>query len=149
MADYPIARGFHFRADFESITDEKNDFMFQEISGLSVDVETEEVVEGGENRFVHKLPVRTKYADITLKRAIAVGTALNTWILDAIYKYKYRPTIVNVSLLNENHQPLITWKIVNAFPIQWSVTDFNAESDSLVIESLKLNYDYFTIEKPR
>jgi phage tail-like protein len=52
---------------------------------------------------------------------------------------------VQVSLLNEQHQPLKTWKIVNAWPKKWTVSDFNAQENSLVVETLELSYSYYTI----
>ena len=41
---------------------------FQDVSGLSFEIETETFVEGGENRFEYKLPKRIKYPNLVLKR---------------------------------------------------------------------------------
>ena len=53
------------------------------MSGLSVEYDVEEFKEGGENRFTHKLPVRTKYADLVLKRGMLTGSAAvnGSWLL--------------------------------------------------------------------
>ena len=51
--------GFHFKVEFMGIGND-NDSRFQSVSGLTVEYETESFKEGGENRFEHKLPVRTK-----------------------------------------------------------------------------------------
>jgi phage tail-like protein len=53
--------GFHFLVVFELFPQTPNDFRFQEVSGLEVDMEMEQVKEGGQNRFTHNLPVRNRY----------------------------------------------------------------------------------------
>ena len=47
-----------------------NDVRFTEVGGLSLEVTTEEVAEGGENRFIQKYPGRVKYPELVLKRGL-------------------------------------------------------------------------------
>jgi phage tail-like protein len=42
---------------------------------------------------------------------------------------------------------LMTWHIVNAYPTKWTVSDLNASNNAVMIETLQLFYQYFTIEK--
>ena len=137
--------GFHFSVVFELAFQTPQDFRFQEVQGLSVNVETEEFREGGENRFVHKLPKRTKYSEITLKRGMFIGSGIVLWCRNAIENFDFQPTNVIITLLNEEHLPISGWYVVNAYPTMWSVSDFNAEENKLVVESLKLNYNYFKV----
>src|SRR3954453_14066670 len=151
MTEYYPPWGFHFRVEFSG-SKEKNDVRFQSVSGLSVEYDTEEYKEGGENRFIHKLPVRTKYPDLVLKRGMLIGTGVPTtnavvgWLLAAFRDREFRPDDVNVILLNEKSEQLRTWKVAHAIPKKWSVSDFNAMESSLVIETLELSYRYFTVE---
>ena len=142
--NYPPV-GFHFAVVFELFLQTSNDFRFREVQGLSVTIETEEFKEGGENRFVHNLPVRTKYSDITLKRGMFIGLGIVLWCRNAIENFDFQPTNVTITLLNENHLPISAWYIVNAYPVSWVVSDFNAEESKIVIESIKLNYNYFKV----
>ena len=137
--------GFHFAVFFELFPITHNDFRFQEVSGLTVTVETEEFAEGGENRFKHKLPKRTSYGQLELKRGLFVGSGIVKWAIDAIENFQFAPTNVTVALLNEFHVPLQAWYVVNAYPIEWSVSGFNAQSSEVVIESIKLNYNYYNV----
>ncbi|MEO1517071.1 MAG: phage tail protein [Bacteroidota bacterium] len=141
-AIYPPV-GFHFSVDFELSSAGQNDFRFQQVNGLSVTVETEEYAEGGENRFIHHLPKRTKYADLSLSRGMFVGSGIIDWCRDAIENFEFQPINITISLLNESHEPLSAWYVVGAFPLEWSVSDFNAEESKLVIEQIKLKYRYF------
>lgn len=137
--------GFQFLVSFRGLIDSSLDCRFQSVSGLSVEYEMETFKEGGENRFEHKLPVRTKYTDLVLKRGHLVNSALIKWCLDAFEKRQIEPVTVVVTLLNEHHAPLKTWMIYNAWPKKWSVSDFNAQENSLVIDTLELCYSNFKI----
>ena len=106
----------------------------------------EEYKEGGENRFSHKLPGRTKYADLVLKRGMLTDSALIAWFMDAFRDRVFEPTDVNVILMNEAGDPLRTWKIVQAIPKKWSVSDFNSGENTVVIETMELSYRYFNIQ---
>lgn len=137
--------GFYFIVEFENLGTE-NDTKFQSVSGLSVDIETEEIAEGGENRFKHKLPVKTKFPNLVLKRGILLDSELIKWCKDSIENFFFSPKNLTVKLLNENKEPLITWKIVHAFPVKWDVEAFSAEESKLVAETIELTYNYFTTE---
>lgn len=148
MASYYPPVGFHFKVEFPSEiedADTTNDYQFQSVSGLSVDLETEEIAEGGENRFKHKIPVRTKYPNLVLKRGMLVGSGLIKWCRKALEDFEIVPVDLTVKLQNEVHQPLLTWNIVHAYPVKWDPGDFNAEENKLVIETLELSYYYFKI----
>ena len=147
MAGYYPPVGFHFRVEFSDISKNDNDTRFQSVTGLSVEYDMETFKEGGENRFEHSLPVRTKYPDLVLKRGYLVsGSDIFKWCKKAFQEREFQPANLIISLLNENHEPLKTWNVVGAWPKKWSVSDFNAESSAIVIETLELRYQFFTIQ---
>lgn len=137
--------GFHFGVRFLGMN-QQVDQEFQQVTGLSVEVELEEIAEGGENRFKHKLPKGSKYGDLTLKRGLSPHSQVLEWCRKAVEELDIVPYDLQISLLDAQHMPLATWTVVNAYPIQWSVADFHAEESKVVIESLKLGFDYFTLK---
>ncbi|CAL2062760.1 phage tail protein [Tenacibaculum sp. 190524A05c] len=137
--------GFHFKVDFKNLSTKDKDISFQSVSGLTVDLETEEIAEGGENRFKHKIPVRSKFPNLVLKRGMLMDSEVIKWCKKALENFEIEPVDINVMLLDENHEALQTWNIVKAYPIKWSVGDFNAEENKLVIETIELTYQYFNI----
>ncbi|HZV69395.1 MAG TPA: phage tail protein [Saprospiraceae bacterium] len=145
MVDYYPPWGFYYKVEF-SISKGKNDVRFQTVSGLSVEYDTEEFKEGGENRFTHKLPIRTKYADLVLKRGMLIDSDVTKWCLAAFRDRDFKPADLSIILMNEKSEPLRTWNVSHAIPKKWSVNDFNANENSIVIESLELIYRYFTIK---
>jgi phage tail-like protein len=137
--------GFHFKVEVLGIGND-NDSRFQSVSGLTLEFDVETIKEGGENRYEHKLPGRSKYPDLTLKRGLLTDSSIIKWCTDALQNRDIQPAILRVSLLNETHEPVMTWKIHNAWPRKWSVSDFNATDNSLVIETIDICYSYFEVE---
>ena len=145
MAVYYPPVGFHFRVEFTLDGMQDGDVRFQEVSGLSAELGIEEVVEGGENRFPHRLPTRAKYSNLILKRGLLTDSRLIDWCSDAIENFDFEPTTVNVTLLNENHEPVSeSYSFVRAWPVKWAVSDFKAQENSIVVETLELAYNYFS-----
>jgi phage tail-like protein len=145
MTDNYPPWGFYYRVEF-GISQNKHDISFQTVSGLSVEYEMEEYKEGGENRFVHKLPVRTKYADMVLKRGMLTDSEVIQWCFRAFRDREFKPADINVILMNEKGEPLRTWKVAQAIPKKWLISDLNANENAVVIETLELTYRYFTIQ---
>jgi phage tail-like protein len=151
VTEYYPPLGFCYKVEF-SISKERNDVRFQTLSGLSVEYDMEEYREGGENRFVHKLPVRTKYADMVLKRGMLTGptvlggNSVVRWFLDAFRERVFVAADVTVLLLNEKSEQVRAWKVAHAVPKKWTVSDFNSGESSLVIETLELSYQYFSVQ---
>ena len=144
MATYPFT-GFHFRVSFESLPPADTDFRFQEVSGLEVEMEMESFTEGGQNRFTWQLPKRARYSDIVLKRGLFTGSTVLAWCRDAFENFIFLPVNITISLLNEKHEPVQSWYVVNAIPKKWSVSGFNAQENSIVVESITLGCQYFTM----
>lgn len=147
MANYYPPLGFHFKVEVLGLAPGGNDVRFTEVSGLSVELGTEEVAEGGENRFLQKYPGRAKYPELVLKRGLLLSSEITAWIRECVEDLNIQPKNIDVKLLNEKHQPLMTWHLVNAYPTKWAVSDFNATNNAVVIESLQFFYQYFTVDK--
>ena len=144
-ASYPPV-SFHFQVKFideKGAWDFDSDFRFQSVSGLDASLETSSFAEGGENRFTHALPTRARYPNLILKRGLITDSLLIDWCEDAIIYLNIYPLNVDIGLLDDSHQPLIIWTAVHAYPVRWSISEFNAEQNQLAIETLELKYQYF------
>lgn len=146
MSVYLPPVGFHFKAEFDVPGAGEKDVRFREVSGLTMELEEQAYNEGGENRFSHKLPVRGRYPDLVLKRGLLTDSGLRKWVVDAVQDLVIQPATVWITLLNESHEPLQTYTVIGAWPKKWTISDFNAESSELVIETLDLAYRYFRVD---
>ena len=144
MVYYPPV-GFHFKVEVSGLSSNADDVRFTEVGGLSMEVGTEEVAEGGENRFAQKYPTRVKYPELVLKRGFLTSSEILDWIEDCVENLEIEPKDIFVKLLNEEHEPLMTWHIVKAYPTKWSVSDLNSTNNAVVIETLQLAYQSFSL----
>lgn len=147
MAHYYPPVGFHFKVEVLGLPANDADVCFTEVSGLSVEMGTEEIPEGGENRFVQKYPTRAKYPELVLKRGLLRDSEVWKWTRQCIEDFRIEPKSVDIKLLNEKHEPLMTWHVVGAYPTKWAVSDLNAANNAVVVESLQLFYQYFTVDR--
>ncbi len=115
------------------------DIRFQKVSGLSVEVETEPVSEGGQNLYTQRLPKGIKYNNLVLERGMVVGSPLNLEFNATMSLFKFVTSNVLVTLLDESKAPLAAWLFLKAYPVKWSTSELNAEP-ALVIDTLELSY---------
>ncbi len=140
--------GFHFKVEVLGLARALGDYVrVTDVGGLSFELAAEEVPEGGENRFVQRYPQRAKYPDLVLKRGLLKSSAIWDWTRDCIENLDIQPKNVDVKLLNEKHEPLMTWHLIGAYPVKWAVSDLSASSNAYVVETLQLAYQYFTVDK--
>lgn len=135
--------GFHFMVVFEMFPQTPQDVRFQSVSGLNVSISPETIAEGGENRFKHQFPSVPEYNKLILKRGLFLGSFVSHWCRNSIENFDFQPKNILISLLNAEHIPLNVWHVFNAYPTRIEISDFNAEQNSLVVETLELTYQYF------
>ena len=141
MNDYPLVK-FHFQVEWGGTK-----IGFTEASGLDVETELIEYRHGASPEFSKtKMPGMQKYSNITLKRGSFQGDNeyfewWNTVKLNTIDRRD-----ITISLLNEEHEPLIVWKIKNAWPLKVQSTDLKADGNEVAIETLELAHEGLTME---
>ncbi|WP_343669960.1 phage tail protein [Chitinophaga sp.] len=134
--------GLYFKVSFAGILGvlESN---FTEVSGISVAITPEEVKEGGENRFTHRLPSPPKYGNLVLKRGMVIGSPLISWAEACINDFQIKPKTVVVQLLNDDGKPISHWTFYNAYAVKMDFSGLVAKEAQVVIETLELSYDFF------
>jgi phage tail-like protein len=142
--DYPPS-AFYFKVVL-SATAGMADTSFQEVSGITSEVTTEDVIEGGENRYVHKLPKGVTHGNLELKRGIASMTSpLVIWcrsVMEMDFAVPIVPMPIAVYLMNADKIPIRAWTFANAYPIKWEVESFNSTKNEVAIEKIVLSYTY-------
>jgi phage tail-like protein len=141
---------FYFEVKIVGITT-PGDSSFAEADGLDAELGVTEIKEGGENRFTHRLPDRAARKNLTLKRGVMTASSdLAKWCKDTIESDFSSPLTtrdINVSLLNEDGQPLLVWTFSNAWPTKWSVSSLDSKKNEVALETLEFAYTYSTRAK--
>ena len=139
---YPSV-GFYFQVSLDN-----ESYSFKEVSGISLEINTEEITEGGENRFKYRVPTGAKYNNLELKRGLlAKNSNLMTWInntLNSEFDKPITPKALEISLLNEEGNKVMSWSFVGAWPISQNSSSLNAIENEVLIESIIFSYNYFT-----
>ena len=116
------------------------DIFFQKVSGLGSSVETMTVEEGGQNLYTQSLPKKITYENLVLDRGVVVGSPLVIEFNRTMSLFKFTPSNVLVTLLDNTRIPIAGWLFMKAYPVKWSVSDLDADSNSVVIEHMELTY---------
>src|SRR5262245_41813164 len=105
---------------------------FSDVSGLGTEMTLMEYRNGNEkqNR-VRKIPGLHKAADATFKRGIVGATNFWTWIKDTRTSPATQRNLT-ITLLDEQRNPVMTWKLLNARPMKWTGPTLAAKSSSEV-----------------
>jgi phage tail-like protein len=126
---------------------------FTEVSGLSVQIDTEDLIEGGQNHYVHKLPGRLKWPNLVLKRGITDSDNLFEWFAKcsgdgfADAGNKIEPMHGAVTLLDSRGEPVRRWNFVEAYPVKWTGPKLAASSRDVAVEELEVCHCGFKPEK--
>jgi phage tail-like protein len=120
---------------------------FIEVSGLDISIDVTEFREGSDpSQIAHKIPGFTKYSNITLKRGIVKGdNDFFNWIKTKNLNQVERRDII-IKLLDQNHQPIMSWKAVNAFPVKLTGPVLSANASDVAIEELELAHEGLIVE---
>lgn len=141
MAEYPLPK-FHFQVEWGGTK-----LGFSEVSGLDVETEVIEYRDGIMPEYGKiKMPGMQKYGNLTLKRGIfqSDNEFYEWWNTVKLNTIERRD--ITISLLNEEHEPVMTWKIKNAWPVKVQSTDLKADGSEVAIETLELAHEGLTME---
>jgi phage tail-like protein len=140
MAKYPLPK-FHFQVQWGG-----ERIGFTEVTGLDMQVEAIEYREGSSPQYSKiKQPGMHKFSNITLKRGTMDGDSdFYKWINEISLNKVTRRDIV-ISLLNETHAPVMTWKALQAFPVKLQASDLKSDGNEVAIETLELAHEGLNI----
>ncbi|MCW2247939.1 phage tail-like protein [Azospirillum fermentarium] len=126
----------------------QSDASFQEVSGLDARIDVEELQEGGENRYVHRLPKPTRASNLVLKRGFVTGASyLATWAGQTVGSTYAAPITTNtivVMLLGTDRSPLAAWNFERAWPVRWVTGPFDSMKNDVLTEVLEFSYSTVT-----
>ena len=133
--------GYKFRVDIGGIPFGGYDY----VSGLGIDLDIEEVQEGGRNESTIKLIGYGKPRPITLRRGLTDAKQLQDWIAEVINglntgENKFRKPVSIVQLDTEGNDARI-FSVQNAFPDHHSVGPWDSLKSQFTEEEISIYHD--------
>jgi phage tail-like protein len=122
---------------------------FMEVTGLEVSIAVEEINEGGENSYVHKLPGRMSWPNLVLKRGITQNDALLTWLSKssgeqfAANANTLTRSTAAITLMGAGGARLRAWDFDGAYPVKWRGPTFAVTSEDMAVEELEIAHHGF------
>lgn len=139
--EYPVPK-FHFQVEWGA-----SKIGFTEVTGLDATREVIEYREGSSKEYSKiKMPGLTSFSNLTLKRGSISkdNDFYNWWVSNKLATVDRRD--ITISLLNEEHEPVITWKVKNAWPSKVTSTDLNSDDNGVAIETMEIVHEGLTID---
>jgi phage tail-like protein len=127
---------------------------FSEVSGLNIGHEVTTYKEsatggGGPGPRVLHMPGQPTSPNITLKKGIVRGQSVATlyrWI-DSIKLNQVDKKDIFIRLCDETGAPVISWRVINAFPVKLDAPSFDSKSNDVAVESMELRADRVSIDE--
>lgn len=122
---------------------------FTEFQLPTLTLETQEIKEGGQNTYVHKLPVRTTPGTVTLKHGVLYGSELFSWYMQVMkgdMKNAVREVVVGMFNITPDPELIMVWGFFGAYPIKWTGPTLKADDRAVAIESIEFVHHGFVVE---
>lgn len=141
---YPLPV-FHFLVKFGT-----EQLGFTEVSGLTQERQLIEYRAGDFPEYSSiKFVGMAKYSNITLKRGIMQSdNKFFEWLSSGMKLSKVDRKDLTISLLNEKHEPVMTWKVSRAFPVKLEGPQLKATGNEVAIESIEIAHEGLELENP-
>ena len=140
-AQYPMVT-FHFTVEWGG-----RRAGFSEVTGLTQENQAIEYRDGSFPEYSSiKMPGLRKFSNIVLKRGVLKSdNDLFKWLSTVKLNTVERRSLV-ISLLNEEHQPVMVWKVTNAFPVKVDGPQLKAMTNEVAIETVELAHEGLEVQ---
>lgn len=120
---------------------------FSDVSGINTEITLMEYRQGNDKEnHVRKIPGMHKSGDVTLKRGIMGQTNFLEWI-NVTRSDPTHKRVVKITLQDEQRNPILRWKLVNARPMKWTGPTLAAKGGSdVAMEELVIASEGFEFE---
>lgn len=142
MATYPLPV-FHYK-----VTWNNQEVGFSDVSGLTQEIQVIEYRDGGTkpSQGSVKRPGFIKYTNITLKRGIVdKNSDFFDWFNNGGSPGVERRTLA-ISLLNDGGDPVMTWTVLQAWPVKLEGPGLKATGNEIAIESIELVHEGLSVK---
>lgn len=109
---------------------------FTECDLPDIELDIEEIKEGGQNDYPHQLPGRRKAARISLKNGVGKSSLLEWYF--SVLDGKIERKNVTVALLDSLQDTVMVWELEGAFPFKWTGPQLRTHENTIAIQTLDL-----------
>jgi phage tail-like protein len=139
---------FNFLVDLGTGDTASVDAGFEECGPFSAWLDLVEYRNGNDKENgVRKLTGLARYEDVTFRRGVIGSLSLWAWLEQVRNGDQGALRNVTVSLQNEAHDAVaMTWKLLRARPVRWTVDPLSARRSEIAVEELVLAYESLEVQ---
>lgn len=116
---------------------------FNSCDGLGAQVEIHTLEEGGNNQYVHQLPTRIKYPNITLSRPLTAATAkIAAWF--ATMPDRVQPKTGEIVAMRGDGSVVARWSLRGVVPVSWSGPNLSPDNPKVATETIVVAHHGFS-----
>jgi phage tail-like protein len=116
--------------------------VFAKCDGLKATYAVKTYEEGGQNNFVHQLPGRLSYENITLVRGVSEESlALAGWF--ASFQAAVKRSTGRITVMDATGSEVVTWNLMGVVPVSWSAAGIDAAGNGVLLETLVIAHEGF------
>jgi len=134
--NYPLPK-YHFTVNWGGTK-----IGFTEVTGLDMEIEVIEYRDGADSGFIkQKMPGMIKTSNIVFKRGVfpSDNEFFEWWNTVSLNTIERRDLII--SLLNEEHEPVMTWSVSKAWPTKIQPTELKADGNEYAVEAMEIAHE--------
>ncbi len=135
-------RNFRYRVEIEGI----QVAAFSDVSGYDLSMDVIEYRDGNEAITPRKLPGLRKHSNINLKRGITDSMDIYNWI-KSVSEGKVERKSITIISIDEEGNDSVTWQVIQAWPMKYSISDFKGTGNEVLIETLEIAHEGMTRTK--
>jgi phage tail-like protein len=142
LREFELHNSIHFQVMIDGV----HYGSFTECVLPDLQLETEDIKEGGQNTYIHKLPVRVNVGTVKLRHGITKDTELLTWYRQILRGDVENATRqVSIVLLDRTGAILTTWGFRDAYPVKWTAPSLKAGDSAIAIEEIEFAHRGFEV----
>lgn len=119
---------------------------FQEVSGLSVQIDVQDVEEGGLNHTTRKIIGKASYSNITLKRGLC-SKSMFDWIQSFVQRSpdkRVERLSGSIKILDDAGEEALEYAFTNGIPVKWDGPALSVSQDAIATETLEIAHEGLT-----
>lgn len=142
IGTYEVNTAFRFTVRI----DNQDYAAFTQCTLPTLQVETLDIKEGGQNRYIHRLPVRVNAGTVKLIRGITKQSLLYEWYLQVEDQTMTQARKdVEVVMYDIAHNEFAAWAFYQAYPIKWVGPTLKTDAQAFAFEEIELVHAGFEV----
>ena len=122
---------------------------FSEVTGLTQENQAIEYRDGSFPEYSSiKMPGLRKFSNIVMKRGVIKSDNDFFKWLSTVKLNTVERRDLTISLLDEAHNPVMTWRALNAFPVKVEGPQLKASGNEVAIEAIELAHEGLEVQNP-